>query len=244
MIDLNVMRVNAELLRARVNAAAATYRGPKSEQDAIEIIAVSKFHPVEAILQAEALGFNLFGENRVQELSEKLTDPRLSETSFDLIGTLQSNKVKDVVGKVRLIHSLDRDNLLQALEKRAEQVNIIQNVLVQVNYSGENSKHGLTEADLPSFLLKAAQCPHLCVRGLMTMAAPGMAPEQQLAFFQSFKRVFDETSQSLPQGIDRSTFDILSMGMSDDFEAAISAGSNCIRVGRAIFGERNRQSQI
>lgn len=243
LIDVEEMIKNKELLLGGVEAAVAASPNPGRALQTIEIIAVSKYHSVEAILQANNLGFEHFGENRVQELCEKLDDPRLNGISFDLIGTLQTNKVKDVVGKVRLIHSLDRKSLLDALEKRAEQLSLVQDVLIQVNYSAETSKHGLDVQELPSFISQAARCKHLRVRGLMTMAAPGIDLEQQNLFFRSFKVLFDKTGAELPQGIERSTFNVLSMGMSDDFEAAIRAGSNCIRVGRAIFGERSISKQ-
>ncbi len=203
-----------------------------------EILPVSKFHPVEAILRAQELGLNHFAENRVQELLAKRSDPRLENCSFDLIGSLQTNKVKAIVGKVRLIHSLDRESLLKSLEKHAAAQSLQQDVLLQVNYSGEESKHGITAEEIPVFLEKIALCPHVRLRGLMTMAAPGLTEEEQNTFFTSFKALFDETRERLSNQEAKDIFNVLSMGMSDDFLAAVRAGSTCIRLGRALFGER------
>lgn len=232
------MRQRAKILNEKIALAKERYKGAKIGDGTVEIIAVSKFHPVEAIQAAQSLGFTLFGENRVQELSEKLADSRLENYSFDLIGTLQTNKVKNVVGHVRLIHSLDRDSLLKAIQKRAAQLSIEQDVLLQVNYSEEDSKHGVNDTQVKEFLEKIARCTNINLRGLMTMAAPGLNEAEQDKFFKAFRELFDETKESLPAQINQKRFNILSMGMSEDFEAALAAGSNCIRIGRAIFGER------
>lgn len=240
----------AKDLRARVRAAhrlfLATRLDALRESDpelaalaerAPRILAVSKFQPVEAMLQAKALGFNLFGENRVQELRTKREDPRLSGAGFDLIGSLQTNKVKHVVGKVRCIQSLDRPELAAALAARAAALDCRQSVLLQVNFSREASKHGLDEAALFA-LLEELRCePRLELRGLMTMAAPGLGAAEQRDFFSAFFALFLSCRRRL-DAPRRALFTELSMGMSEDFEAAVACGSRLVRIGSALFGRR------
>lgn len=236
MISLDEMRKNIEDIKEELTLAQNQVE--EDTKTKIEILPVSKFHPVEAILMAKELGFNCFAENRVQELLTKLEDPRLADCQFDLIGSLQTNKLKSIVGKVRLIHSLDRESLLNGIEKYAAALNLKQEVLLQVNYSMEDSKHGIGLNELPSFVDKILSCPHVALRGMMTMAAPGINEAEQERFFKSFKALFDKTRKRLPKEF-MNQFNVLSMGMSDDYKAAIRNGSSCIRLGRSIFGARD-----
>jgi hypothetical protein len=205
---------------------AAERSGRKLED--IRLICVTKEATVEEVKEAVSVGVKEIGENRVQELLKKQNALKNPSLIWHFIGVLQTNKVKKVVGNVSLIQSLDRIPLAEEIEKRATQRNILQDVLVEVNISGEETKHGVSPDYLPHFLDELEKFSHLRVRGLMTIA-PYIEPSETRPFFRKMRELFEKEREK------RENFNILSMGMSNDFEVAVEEGSNMVRIGSAIF---------
>ena len=209
----------------------------KKLSKSVELMAVSKTHPYSAILECYELGQRLFGENRVQEVEEKF--PKMEERPQDmylaLIGHLQSNKVKKAVALVDRIDSVDSIKLLLLINKECEKLNKVIDILFEVNSSGEEQKSGFTSKEElfeAVKLLKDLKCVHL--RGIMTVGPLGDDREKNIKAFQYTKNIFDEIKSSYISDID-----ILSMGMSGDYKEAIECGSNLVRIGTAIFGQRD-----
>jgi pyridoxal phosphate enzyme (YggS family) len=222
---------NVEKVRQQV--ATAARRAGRDPGD-VTIIAVSKTRTIAEIKQVLAAGLNHLGENRVQELQEKW--PTLGgRATWHLIGSLQTNKVKPAVEMAGLIHSLDRDSLAQALAREAERLGAPVNVLVQVNVSGEESKHGIAPAELEPFLRRVSQGGGLHVQGLMTMAPHASDPELARPHFRRLRELARELGTL---GLPHVNLQQLSMGMSGDFEVAVEEGATLVRVGTAIFGAR------
>ncbi|RKO67430.1 YggS family pyridoxal phosphate-dependent enzyme [Desulfofundulus salinus] len=210
-------------------AAKKAGRDPGS----VKLVAVTKNVSVDIMREALAAGINAFGENRVQELVVK--HPQLPvDVEWHLIGHLQTNKVKYIVDKVRLIHSLDSWRLAREISRRAQEQGLTVEVLVQVNISGEQTKYGLPPAEVRNFIAGVAELPGICVRGLMTIAPLVPDPEEVRPVFRELYQMVGWLKQELP-GI---PLDFLSMGMSNDFTVAVEEGANIIRVGSAIFGPR------
>lgn len=202
--------------------------------DEIKLVAVTKTVDVDKINQAIDCGITAIGENRVQELIKKY--PLINkEVEWHLIGHLQTNKVKYIIDKVNLIHSVDSIKLMEEINKRAKDKGRIMDILVEVNISGEASKFGIKPEDLFKFLKEASQYSNINVKGLMTIAPYCIDPEETRPYFKEMKRLFDEASQL---DIHNVKMVYLSMGMSNDFEIAIEEGANIIRIGTALFGQR------
>ena len=219
--------VRYEAVRRQVaDAADACGRDPSD----VTIVAVTKTVGVEEVTAALAAGVRDFGENRVQEFLGK--HGLFPEARWHFIGTLQTNKVKDVVGKAHLIHSVDSMRLLSHIERRATERGVVQPVLLQVNISGEQAKHGLTVADLPDAIREASQMDSVEVRGLMTMAPLARAEDVRWVF-RELREARDSLRATLP---DRVELEHLSMGMSGDFRVAVEEGATIVRIGRALFG--------
>ncbi|MCL6610810.1 MAG: YggS family pyridoxal phosphate-dependent enzyme [Peptococcaceae bacterium] len=224
-IGENLSRLRGEVLAAAVKAG----RDPAD----IKIIAVTKGVPVGRMLEAVREGITDLGENRVQELLAK--QPRFGpEVRWHLIGHLQTNKVKSVVGRVRLIHSLDSWRLACEIDRRSREAGVVSEVLVQVNVSGEDTKHGLAPAEVQDFIKSALELPGISVRGLMTVAPLVEDPEEARPVFRELKRLFDSIREAVPSV----PMAYLSMGMTNDYRVAVEEGSNILRVGAAIFGAR------
>lgn len=223
---------NIRMIRERISAAAArAHRDP----DSIQLMAVSKTVSAERIREAMEAGVKVFGENYVQEAREKI--PAVGQAAeWHMIGHLQTNKVKYVINLFDWIHSVDRLELARELDKRAGQNNRKLNALMEVNVSGEESKSGVEASLAIDLVRQVSVLPNLNVRGLMTMPPYSDDPETSRPYFQALRGLRDEISAAAIPGI---RMDELSMGMTDDFEVAIEEGSTIIRVGRAIFGERN-----
>ncbi len=222
---------NIDEIRQRMeNAAKRCGRDPKD----ITLIAVSKLHPAEAVDAAAACGQTDFAENKVQELLSKQPLVK-SDVRWHLIGHLQTNKVKSVIGKVCLIHSVDSMHLAQEIDKRAAQAGITAEILLQVNVAHEESKFGLTVEEARQLAPQvAAELKNVKIRGLMEIAPYSEDPEEVRQYFRQLRLLFTELKAGpLPD------IDIMSMGMSHDFEIAIEEGATHIRVGTAIFGERD-----
>ena len=219
-------QIRANLSQVQHQLAQACEQAQRRPEE-VRLLAVTKFHPYEDALAAFWAGVHSAGENRVQELLQKQRDcqPYLEQADWQLIGTLQKNKVRQIVGKVSLIQSVDHQGLRQ-------------DILLQFNYSGEATKHGFEAEAAEQALATCQACHYLKVRGMMTMARPGLTDAEAEAFFSDFAafyRRLRETDRLMP---DPAAFDILSMGMSGDYQAAIRAGSTMVRIGSAIFGPR------
>jgi pyridoxal phosphate enzyme (YggS family) len=228
-----VSNIKANVEQVRHKVAEAARRSGRTLAD-ITIIAVSKTRTVGEIQEVLDLGLTHLGENRVQELQEKW--PTLGgRATWHLIGSLQTNKVKPALDMATLIHSLDRVSLLDELAKQAERRGAPAHVLVQVNVSGEESKHGIEADSLPAFLRRASETGAVRVQGLMTMAPLTYEPEQARPVFRRLREVAGEV-HSL--GLPHIDLQHLSMGMSGDYEVAIEEGATLVRIGRAIFGAR------
>ena len=223
----NVARIKAQMREAAIAAG----RDPSE----ILLCAATKMNDAENVRQAIAAGVDCCGENRVQELTQKLSENAYAGAPVHFIGHLQTNKVKQVVGKVSLIHSVDSLRLLEAVNKEAARQGIVQDILLEINIGNEESKSGFCKEDLPSVLEKMSTFSNIRVLGLMAIPPICQNSTDNHKFFQEMC--------NLSVDIGRKTYDnvsvkIMSMGMSDDFADAIACGSTMIRVGTAIFGAR------
>jgi pyridoxal phosphate enzyme (YggS family) len=224
---------NIAAIREKMNAAAiAAGRDPKS----ILLCAATKMNDADAVRQAIGGGVDLCGENKVQELTQKLSENAYEGAPVHFIGHLQTNKVKFVVGKVDLIQSVDSLRLLQAIDKEAAKQGIRQQILLEVNVGQEESKSGFTTEEVRQLLTHFEDFPHVFLRGLMAIPPICEIPGGNDKFFlEMYNLSVDITAKKY----DNVCVDTLSMGMSDDFTDAIRCGSTMIRVGTAIFGQRN-----
>lgn len=212
--------------RQVADAADVAGRDPSD----VTIVAVTKTVGIEEIRQAVEAGMVDFGENRVQEFLGKYG--LFPYVNWHFIGSLQTNKVKDVVGRACLIHSVDSLRLLREIDRRAAEAGVVQPVLLQVNVSGEASKHGFEPVELRDVLIEASTAESVEVRGLMTMAPFGR-PEDSRWVFRELKELRDSLREMPLNGVE---LDELSMGMTNDFRVAVEEGSTIVRVGRALFG--------
>ena len=236
-------RVDAEAIQERLAdvrermAAACDRAGRPAE--AVTLVAVSKTFPLEAVRAAQAAGVRHFGENRVQDFVEKAEamPGRLhgGDVCWHMIGHLQRNKAKDVAHHADLFEALDSPRLAKELDKRAEAEGRVLPCLVQVNVSGEESKYGLDPGDVHAFLDRIATYENLRIRGLMTLAAPADDPEDVRPQFRLLRELLETYNA---RGNERPPLDVLSMGMSGDFEVAIEEGATHVRIGSALFGPR------
>jgi len=205
---------------------AASRSGRRS--DAIRLVAVSKNMPLSDIEAAMCAGLLHFGENRPQELRDKLAAKL--PVKWHMIGQLQINKIKYVAGKVDLLQSVDRFPLMDALQAYCLKHDIQQSVLLQVNLGEESQKSGFMPNEVAAAIVKASECPNLKIRGFMAVAPIVLNPEAIRPLFRQMRNLFDSVA--------REGMDTLSMGMTDDYPIAIEEGATLIRVGRALFGSR------
>jgi len=224
----NVAAIKKNIARAAVAAG----RDPKD----ILLCAATKMNGAEAVRQAIAAGVDCCGENRVQELTAKLTENAYAGVPIHFIGRLQTNKVRQVVGKVSLIQSVDRMKLLQAIQTEAAKQGIVQDILLEINIGREESKGGFLAEELPLLLPQITNFPNIQVRGLMAIPPICENSTDNDKFFQEMCNLGVDI---MAKKYDNVSVDILSMGMSDDYESAIRCGSTMIRVGTAIFGARD-----
>ena len=202
----------------------------------VNLMAVTKTVDVDAVFEAIDVGITDVGENKPQELARKY-EVIGDKVNWHLIGTLQTNKVKYIIDKVTMIHSLDREALCEEIQKRAEKIDRIIDCLVQVNISKEESKHGLEEEEVIDFIKEvSSNYKNIHIKGLMTMA-PFIDDEQKIR--QVFKDLKDLSLEVKKLNLSNVDMDTLSMGMSHDYKIAIEEGSTIVRVGTSIFGERN-----
>lgn len=224
----NVARIRAQM----AEAAIAAGRDPSE----ITLCAATKMNDADAVRQAIAAGVDCCGENRVQELTAKLKDDAYHGKPVHFIGHLQTNKVRQVVGKVDLIQSVDSAHLLRSIQAEAARQGIVQDILLEINVAGEESKGGFAPAEIFPVLEHMCDFPNIFVRGLMAIPPICHNPGDNDKFFQEIcKLAVDITGKKY----DNVCTAILSMGMTGDFREAIACGSTMIRVGTAIFGPRN-----
>ncbi|MEG0772938.1 YggS family pyridoxal phosphate-dependent enzyme [Clostridium sp.] len=200
----------------------------------VNLVTVSKTRSIEEVLQAYHAGAREFGENKVQELTMKY-DELPKDIKWHLIGHLQRNKVKYLVGKVHLIHSLDSIKLLEEIEKQFAAKNKIANVLIQINIGNESSKTGIHLDELEELLNSCEKCIAVKVKGLMATIPIG-GEESCRFYFKEMKKIYDKLSE---KNFDNINMEFLSIGMTGDYTIAIEEGSNMIRIGEGIFGKRN-----
>ena len=226
-ISENIAQVRANI----VQAAQAAGRDPKE----IILVGASKMNDAAACREAIAAGIDVLGENRVQEMTEKLAQHAYDGAPLHFIGHLQRNKVKQVVGKVALIQSVGSLPLLEAIEKEAEKQGIVQDILLEVNIGGEEAKSGFAPAKLEDAARAALDMEHVRVHGLMTIPPADCSREENIHYFQEVRGLFVDINEKLFHN----ELECLSMGMSGDFEDAIRNGATMVRVGTAIFGARH-----
>ena len=227
-ITENVARIKAEIAAAAIAAG----RDPSE----ILLCAATKMNDAEAVREAIRAGVDCCGENRVQELTAKLSEDAYRGAPVHFIGHLQTNKVKQVVGKVDLIQSVDSEHLLAAIDAEAGKQGIVQAVLLEVNIGREESKSGFAQEDILPFLEKSGQYSNICIKGLMAIPPISQNSGDNVKFFQKMSDLCVDIRR---KKYDNVTVDCLSMGMSDDYADAVACGSTMVRVGTAIFGARN-----
>ncbi|MGI6028401.1 MAG: YggS family pyridoxal phosphate-dependent enzyme [Candidatus Heteroscillospira sp.] len=230
------MTIAENIERIRAEIAIAAEESGRQPGD-ITLVAASKMNDAGRVRQAVLGGVDACGENRVQELTEKLEQHAYDGAPVHFIGHLQKNKVKNVVGRVQLIQSADSEELIRLIDRRASVLGIIQDILLEVNIGGEESKTGLSLAELLPALDCAAECEAIRVRGLMTIPPVCTESAKNRAYFAQMRKLFvDIGAKKYDNNIN---MEILSMGMSADYCDAIREGATMVRVGSAIFGERD-----
>lgn len=206
----------------------------------VTLIAVSKTKPIEMLQEAYDTGCRDFGENKVQELVDKY-EVLPKDIRWHMIGHLQRNKVKYIVDKVYLIHSVDSLKLAEEISKEAVKKNVSVNILIEVNAAGEETKFGITLEDAKQLVREVAKLPNVHIKGLMTIAPMVENAEENRVFFQQLKKLSVDIAA---ENIDNVSMEVLSMGMTGDYSVAVSEGATLVRVGTGIFGERNYSVSI
>jgi len=229
------MSIAQNVATIKANIAEAAIAAGRNPSD-ILLCAATKMNDAAAVREAIAAGVNCCGENRVQELTAKLSEDAYRGVPVHFIGRLQTNKVRQVVGKVDLIQSVDRIKLLQCIQQEAARQEIVQDILLEINVGREESKGGFLIDDLPEVLEKMSNFSNVHVRGLMAIPPICQKNGNNDKFFQEIFNLGVDISE---KKYDNVSVDILSMGMSDDYIGAIACGSTMIRVGTAIFGARD-----
>jgi len=228
LIAENVAAVKENMRRA----ALAAGRDPEE----ITLVAATKVQTSETIRNAIKAGITVCGENRVQELVAHLEDNAYEGAKVHFIGHLQTNKVKFVVGKVDMIESIDSIRLMDAVEKQAAKVDVVQDILLEVNIGDEESKGGAAIDEVMVLAQHAMECPHLRLRGIMCIPPAASTDEENRGFFKETYQLFVDMKEKL--GDNNPNIDCISMGMSGDYPLAIEGGSTMVRVGTALFGAR------
>lgn len=226
----------AENVKSVKTRIAAAEKAAGLSEGSVLLVAATKMNDAENVRQAIAAGVPVCGENRVQELTEKLAQGAYEGAQLHFIGHLQKNKVKYLVGRCSLIESVDCLELLSAINAQAQKLGVRQDVLLEVNIASEESKYGFSPDELPQVLETAGNFSCIFIRGLMAIPPISTVCGQNRPYFAAMKQLFVDIQS---KKYDNVSMDFLSMGMSGDFEDAIAEGSNMVRVGSAIFGARN-----
>lgn len=230
MRDLSIAQAIG-LVQEKIREACA--RAGRSA-DEVTLIAVSKTMPVSDLREAMAAGMMEFGENRPQELRDKqaeITEP----LHWHMIGSLQTNKLKYVVGRTVLIHSVDSLHLAEAIEEESKKRGVVSDILLEINIAGEATKGGIPPEALEGLVRDISGFPHIRTRGLMTVAPYTENPEENRRYFRKMKQLLVDINS---KNIDNISMDMLSMGMTGDYEVAVEEGATLVRVGAGIFGHR------
>ena len=227
------IREHVNAVREKIAAAAMAAGRDPSE---ITLCAATKVQTDDTIREAIAAGITVCGENRVQELTAHLAANAYEGAQVHFIGHLQTNKVNKVVGKVALIHSVDSEHLRRAIDRQADKLGLVQDVLLEVNVAGEESKGGCTPDEARALAQLAESLEHVRLRGLMAIPPISQHPGDNIPYFSRMKQLFVDIKEKMAHNQD--DMDCLSMGMSGDYEDAIAQGATMVRVGTALFGPR------
>ncbi len=227
-----LVKENLKIVEEKI--AAACRRAGRG-RDEVTLVAVSKTKPVSMIEEAMDAGIIEFGENKVQELTSKY-EVLPKNLNWHLIGHLQTNKVKYIVDKTVLIHSIDSLKLATQIDKESAKKNIVSNILIEVNIAKEDTKFGVYAEDIYPLIMEISKLNHVQIKGLMTIAPFAEEPEKNRVHFRNLRQLNIDIKS---KNIDNVHMDILSMGMTGDYEVAIEEGATIVRVGTGIFGERN-----
>ena len=228
------MSIAENIAQVRQNIEAAAREAGRDPAEII-LVGASKMNDADACREAIAAGIDVLGENRVQEMTEKLAQNAYEGAPLHFIGHLQRNKVKQVVGKVALIQSAGSLPLLHEIEKVAANLGIVQDVLLEVNIGAEEAKSGFLAADIPAAAREALELSHIRVRGLMTIPPADADRDANMQYFREVRALYVDINEKMFHN----ELKYLSMGMSGDYADAIRAGATMVRVGTAIFGARN-----
>lgn len=218
---------NIAAIRGRISDAAG---------QRVYLVAATKMNDASRVREAVAAGLDACGENRVQEFLEKDALGAYDGCAKHFIGHLQTNKVNKIVGRVELIQSVDSEELLHLIDRRAQSLGIVQDILIEISIAGEEQKSGIAPEQLPDLLLLASRCPGLRVRGLMCVPPIQEDAEKNRPYFARMRQLFIDNGE---KKYDNVSMDFLSMGMSDDYPVAVAEGANMVRIGSAIFGARD-----
>ena len=232
MSNSTSIRENIAAIRAQIDAAARETGRTGAD---ITLVGASKMNGAAACQEAIAAGIDALGENRVQEMTVKLAEDAYRGAPLHFIGHLQRNKVKQVVGKAALIQSIGSPELLAEVDRQAEKLGIVQDILLEVNIGGEEAKSGFAPDAVEQAAAQAKTLAHVRVRGLMTIPPADATREENMAYFEKVRALYVDISRKMYDN----GLEYLSMGMSGDFADAIRAGANMVRVGSAIFGARD-----
>lgn len=228
--------IRENLLQVHGKMSEACHAASRDAKD-VKLVAVSKTKPFEELLAAYNCGERIFGENKVQEICTKYE--RIDEIPgavFHMIGHLQTNKVRQVIDKVAMIHSVDSLHLAQVIDKEAARIDRRMDILIEVNVAGEESKFGITCEEVEKLVRECAKLPNIHVCGLMTIAPFVTNPEENRQYFKNLRKLCVDLKA---KNIDNTDMDVLSMGMTGDYPVAIEEGATMVRVGTGIFGARN-----
>ena len=226
------IKENIAHIRAEIDAAARTTGRTGAD---ITLVGASKMNDAAACQEAIAAGIDVLGENRVQEMTEKLGQNAYEGAPLHFIGHLQRNKVKQVVGKVALIQSVSSIALLDEIEKVAAKAELVQDILLEVNVGGEEAKSGFAPEEVFEAVRYARTLPHISLRGLMTIPPIAVECGANIPYFEKIHALFVDIKEKMYDN----KWEYISMGMSDDYAEAVRCGANMVRVGSAIFGARN-----
>ena len=232
---MNTLQENFQTIQA--NIAEAARKSGRTAED-VTLIAVTKTISVAQIREAMALGCVHLGENKVQELLSKYDDLYYLSPEFHMIGHLQTNKIKSIIDKVRMIHSVDSTRLASEIDKHALRNNVIVDILVEVNIANEPSKHGVPAEEAEALLVKIDAMRGIRAKGLMCIAPFVENSEQNRPYFEKMRKLLIDIQSKLWLNKDKHDFSTLSMGMSNDYTVAVEEGATMVRIGTSLFGSR------